>query len=235
MTLGLVVFVFVFVPFSLFASWVFFAKSLCPSSGAAGTGAPFKFIQFTFQPSQDPSLPSEGLECNVSLFYLLDSVEPCDGSTIFSFCGCPQGFVLFSADLGPLDFDYLAKYSKNEIFQDDTNPKFETCFVIFGVFSLQVSAETAVESGANTFPKFTSKHEYILTDTKHGNILTNISSKSSMNMYSQIYTKSRPNVNQAYLYIENFTESFVYRHVFIVTICQTLLLLFFFCGKSISV
>ena len=34
-----------------------FAKSFCPSSGAAGTGAPFKFIQFTFPPSQDPSLP----------------------------------------------------------------------------------------------------------------------------------------------------------------------------------
>ena len=43
------------------------------------------------------------------------------------------------------------------------------------IFSLRVSAETAVESGANTFPKFTSKHEYILTDTKHGYILTDIS------------------------------------------------------------
>ena len=72
-----------------------FAKSFCPSSGAAGTGAPFKFIQFTSQPSQDPSLPSEGLECNVSLFYLLDSEDPCDEVTILSFCSSPQGFVLF--------------------------------------------------------------------------------------------------------------------------------------------
>ena len=69
-----------------------------------------------------------------------------------------------------------------------------------GFFPLQVSAETAVESGANTFPKFTTKHEYILTDTKHGYILTNISSKSSMNMYSQIYTKSQLKVEQAYFH-----------------------------------
>ena len=68
------------------------------------------------------------------------------------------------------------------------------------IFSLQVSAETAVESGANTFPKFTSKHEYILTDTKHGYILTDISSKSSMNMYSQIYSKSQLKVKQAYFH-----------------------------------
>ena len=70
-------------------------------------------------------------------------------------------------------------------------------FYLRRFFSLQVSAETAVESGANTFPKFTSKHEYILTDTKHGYILTNISLQSSMNMHSQIYTKSQLKVKQA--------------------------------------
>ena len=153
-----------------------FAKSFCPSSGAAGTGAPFKFIQFTFPPSQDPSLPSEGLECNVSLFYLLDSEDPCDEVTILSFCSSPQGFVLFFSWSST-----LRNWLSGKIFQKWNIPKrchlsIWNLFCYFRkFFPLQVSAETAVESGANTFPKFTSKHEYILTDTKHGYILTNIS------------------------------------------------------------
>ena len=89
----------------------FFAKSFCPSSGAAGTGAPFKFIQFTFPPSQDPSLPSEGLECNV---YFLDPEEPCNGGSHNHFVAVPKVLFFFSADLRPFIRQNIPKmkYSK---------------------------------------------------------------------------------------------------------------------------
>ena len=50
----------------------------------------------------------------------------------FHFVAVPK--VFFSRDHRPLDFDYQAKYSKNEIFQNDAISPFEIVFVTFRVF-----------------------------------------------------------------------------------------------------
>ena len=124
----------------------------------------------------------------------------------FHFVAVPK--VFFSRDHRPLDFDYQAKYSKHEIFQNDVIYPFKTCFVTFGVYFLspgfcrdscwewseyisQIYEQAWIYTYGYQAWKYT--HQYIL-EVKHEYVLTNLYKKPAQSKAS-IFSPSRISAN----------------------------------------